>query len=575
MRRFVLVLFILVSVGAVAASVIAGSRACAEMAVLDGYGARLKALGGEVSALPGEAHLWLRNPAGILTTAGWRAVGDLTWLDESVQGGLASVSTPDLRGRLRLAIAMGGAQARGQIGRTSSPVVYSQSQYFGRIGLAMDMGRGISGGLATNVTRRRYYDKNVHGSTVDLGVFYRIDSLWSLGAAWRGLTIKEMQYTGADVGSPRVWNAGAGLNAYPLDEWSTVSAVLGLTRIEDDDVALHIGLEFSRVIAERTSLSLRAGHNGEGVAAGGGLRWRWVGVDYAWARLPENDCLDEHGHTLSFSLDPLAAIREVIPSHDAAIANHRTEMFRYYLDLGLREMGDYNYLAARERFLQADAFASTGAQRQEIADALDRVGHELVYQQTYEDSLLWRQARDSIKAVEDRWRGMMMEQQTDCEQRLARQEQQVISSTIERYRADIPSLIEEDRYYDALGRITYILDHRPSDTAALAWRDEVRRQISVTLAGDMGVESPEDLLEELDVIFRSRLGVDESVSDSIVDVWYQQGINYSREGEYRKAIEQWRKVLQARPDHPTVRQDIEVARRRLNARTGEQPDDSN
>lgn len=464
---------------------------------------------------------------------------------------------------------------RGQVAGVNSAVVYSQSQYFGRIGLGVDLSRKLAGGLSADVTRRRYHDEEVYGSTVDLGVLYRIDGLWSLGFAWRGLTLKEMEYSGSSVGSPWVWNAGAGLNKYRLNESSDLSAVLGLAQIDDADVAIHLGLEIAHALAESTTLSLRTGYNGEGVAVGGGIRWRWATADYSWARLPETDCLNDYGHTISFSLDPVAAFRDLVPGDGEAIEHYRTERFRYYLEQGRKARDNNDYLVAHERLLQAEAFAVTRQQRREVVDALNQVIRQVARQRVFQDSTVWIEARDSIAAIERRWRELMMEQQAEYEQRLANKERQVIQTTIERYRTEIPALIDEDRFYDALGRITYILDHRPNDSSAIAWRERVRRTIRATLAGQPVSEGPEDLLNELDSIFRYRLGIDETASDSLVDVWYQQGINYSREGEYRKAIEEWRKVLQARPEHPTVRQDIEVARRRLNAQTGKKENGSN
>jgi outer membrane protein assembly factor BamD (BamD/ComL family) len=50
-----------------------------------------------------------------------------------------------------------------------------------------------------------------------------------------------------------------------------------------------------------------------------------------------------------------------------------------------------------------------------------------------------------------------------------------------------------------------------------------------------------------------------------VNEWYQQGITFNRSGEYQKAIDVWQKVYQARPNHPSVVEDIDAARRRLEA----------
>jgi tetratricopeptide (TPR) repeat protein len=566
MRRFVPVLFIVVLVGAAAADAVATEGAYTATAVYSGFGARAKAMGGEITSLTDESHLWLYNPAGVLGFDTWRLAGDFTWLDESVQGGFASITSPVLRDRVGFALGGGGAMATGLVGSLDPPVVYSQSQYFGRAASGVDLGRGFFGGAAVDVSRRRYHDETVYGTSMDLGMLYHIDQYWSLGAAWRGLTLDEMQYADRKVGPSWTWNAGGSLNRYPLAELTSLSARLGVAQVEDDDTQLHLGLEIARTVAVSTKISLRFGYNGEGAAVGAGLRWRWISADYAFTRLPASDYFEDYGHTVSVSMSPLTAMRALLRRDEAALEDYRNKQFRQHLQEGQRQMDRQNYVAARESFLQAEAFAVSEEQRRQALQALSNIGRQLTLQRERQDSLLISRARDSIAAIEQRWRERVAELQADYEQGLARTERRVIEETVERYRSEIPSLIEEDRYHDALGRITFVLDHRPDDSATLAWREEVRREIAAMVKRPQP-ESPEQLLEELDSIFRDRLGIDETVGDSLVDVWYQQGINYSREGEYRKAIEQWRKVLQARPEHPTVRQDIEVARRRLEARS--------
>lgn len=576
MRRFVLAILILIVLGVAAAGVFATDRASVQTALLDGYGARIKAMGGDVVALEDEGHLWFYNPAGAFPANGWRTVGDFVWLDESTQGGFFGLSTPTFQDRLRLSLAGGGAQVRGRIASLDPPIVYSQSQYFGRIGLSADLNRRLTAGLATDVMRRRYHDENVWGAAADVGLLYRIDQLWSVGATWRGLPLSSLEYEGSDAGPPWVWSVGVALNEYRLDPRMKVSAALGLVQVEDDDPAAHLGLEIARTIADDATVSLRAGYNGEGAAAGAGMHWRWLGIDYAWSRLADDDCFDDYAHTISVWVDPVEAIRQALPGNRDAISDYRTERLKYYLEQGHEEMAHGEYLVARERFLQAEAFARTRPQRQEVINALNQVAQELVRLRVYEDSTVWSEARDSIETIGQHWRNLIMEQQAEYEQRLARREQDVIQSIVQRYRTEIPGLIDDGRLYDALGRITFILDHRPEDSQAVAWRQEVTERVGQTRqSGRTTPESPQELLSELDSIFRDRLGIDETASDSLVDVWYQQGINYSREGEYRKAIEQWRKVLQARPEHPTVRQDIEVARRRLKAQTGQESEGGN
>lgn len=538
-------------------------------------GAQSTGLSGWSTALTGDPFTLRYNPAGLAHVNRWQAMADFSYLSGKVQGGLGGLALP-----LQL-----GADYPGAVGVTAGGVQVArwpvpgldhgyadQSLWWCQVGYGVAVTKRLSAGVGGKLLWRQITDSNDYLAAYDIGGQYELGANLTLAATATSLAADSWEYMGQDITPPSVWTLGLALNRYRLNDVSDLTATVGLSQHEGDDLTGHLGLQVGYDLREKLRLALRGGVNREGLAAGAGITTSLVEVNYAVSRLPEHDYFDRYAHTLSMSVDFGEVLGRILKSPEVAIAQDRRMQYVQFKASADQAMDEHDYTQAHEDYLKAQAFADSVSQVDSLNRAIGKVRVDMLRQELLEDQELWTQYQDSLDAHDVRWRDSLAVLTATTEARATQLADERDRQRAADYMDDAGELLKQGRYFDALGKLTYVQEIDSGNTQAAGMQELVRSEIRRVLADEMRVQTPQDLLIELDSMFMELLGVDQHVADSVAEAWYQQGINLSRQGRYQQAIEYWERVRKARPQHPTVAEDIATARRRLEGQLQRQED---
>jgi hypothetical protein len=214
--------------------------------------------------------------------------------DVSVQQGVAAVAVPVGKSWT----AAGGARYFDDAGLSR--------EMEGALGLAVRAGR-LSAGAAGVLLRRSYDVGSIPGASsdpvfangssksgigIDAGVHYQASDVLSLGAAGRNLNRPDMGLAGEDK-APMTWRAGAG---YRMGAFTFFGEARGASGSTSADSKWGAGVEFRAM----SNLVFRAGGDGKEVAAGMGLNFHDLRVDYAFSFLQSLGAGEAASHRMSF-----------------------------------------------------------------------------------------------------------------------------------------------------------------------------------------------------------------------------------------------------------------------------------
>ncbi len=285
-----------------------------------GAGSRSLALGGATTALPEGPWSWTWNPGG------------LAWLPrasaEFVQGSPDAIGAREMQGALavpdgRLGVlalswrqfGVDGIDGRDARGEATGTFDDRESEL--GIAYAHDVAATLGLGAAFKLRRQSLAGRSDGAIGADVGASLRLAGLDAEGP-WRDVAFgvrfgnaiqPTVKLDRDDVGEPSSWTGGV--------TWQHATGASRLT-LSADLQQLAGGLVHERVGAEwgwRGLMQLRAGWDGERVAAGTGVQWRDAEVAYAFRSNPLGD---EHrvgltwqfGRSVAESRELAAAARE-------------------------------------------------------------------------------------------------------------------------------------------------------------------------------------------------------------------------------------------------------------------------
>jgi len=260
-----------------------------------GAGERALGLGGAYGAVADGAQALFWNPAGL---AGVDRVSfaashtNLIGLGFHEQYGILAVPSWRL-GTFALALrrfGVDGIEGRNDGGAvTDTDLSDAESEL--SLGYARALGEAWSLGAAVKFQQHTLAGNSGSGLGLDVGVVVRpllaaggtsaLARGLSLGAAFRNLVEPTVTLVDDDVPDPTSLRLGGALEL-AAGERIDLLAALDLERTRDMDAHFHVG--FEAVLMD--ILALRVGSHDGTLAAGGGVRWRQVGIDYAFEDNP-------------------------------------------------------------------------------------------------------------------------------------------------------------------------------------------------------------------------------------------------------------------------------------------------
>ncbi len=566
-----LLLIILVSTGGAEETPWMSSRTAFEA----GFGARTLGMGHILIGpddCPGSV---VYNPSALGFATRGTLEGGLGFLSDNAWGGsvfgLSSgtaiskfLRIPDLGGYF--AVAGLATQVTNRRHSDHREVLYDESLWLGQVSYGRRIGRNISLGAGAKINRAHVFGDAELGAGLDFGLSWAVRPDWLIGAAVRDINLTEIECLGIDVSPP--WNWAAGLAYKPSwshDTW-TASATANLVQFDGDDVRLRLGGELLFPEIKGVRGAMRTGYNGEGITLGGGFRIAFVELNYAFARLEEADFLDDYGHTVSLSISPGKLLKWGESSSGQTIADYRWHQYLGYRAAADRARTRGDYGIAHDNYLRAGTFADTSHQvldleqssmlMQDRIDDLETTNRAALVR-TYQDSLdlYRREYGDSLETL----------RAEIVEHRATRHNPATLVEQRRQYLSEGEAFLANGQYYLALGRASLVLEDEPEHSPALELMERTKAEIEKVLLAEIRRRTPGDVLSELDSMFVERITTNTAVPDSVVSEWYQQGRTFNLAAEYQKAIDVWQLVYKARPNHPSVVEDIEAARRRLEA----------
>ncbi len=487
-----------------------------------GLSARDLGLGGAVGAWPGDAGAAMANPALLATLQ--RQEVDLfhtsLFMDTLYDAGAFTYPTGlgALQGAfLRLATS--------DVPRTTTSVhsegTFSVQQIQGRLAFGTPLWRSFSIGAAVKYFRQSVPPFSDSGFGADVGLLFRPSpkgrnrSRLSVRNLSVGLSVAELLQPEvrlrSDVSRPaRVVRGSLGYRFVSPGESSALSLGLEVQRVTGVQRA-HAGLEYGF----RRLLFLRGGYDGEDPCLGAGLQYK--GLQFDWA-LAKSDLGSSHRFSLAYRFGP---VRDARGSQRLTalkwIARTYTGMKQFPEALKAWEN-------VREEFPD-DAEVEKGLsdtlhkRDKEVAEILDQVKKLLAQGQT-------------AQAIPGLTRVLSMDPENARAKALMREADEKVFLS-QNYMQGLEAYNRGD-YRGAVEAFGVVYRRAPK------YRDVARLWSDAKSHYEPLVNMPEEL---------SRL--------------YGKGISEFLKGNYPKAIEIWRKVLEKSPDHFIVQRNIAEAQARL------------
>ncbi|HOP06892.1 MAG TPA: tetratricopeptide repeat protein [candidate division Zixibacteria bacterium] len=598
-----------------------------ETAYRGGFGARAIALGGAFSSITGDPASSFYNPAGLGSIDKVWFSGDFSYFSRytnSEGGFIAGRFIPG--SRTVLALAVQRVQDRKNILESGRQVsVYDDSKLQVQLSAAHEFPTGYALGSTIKLNRRLIDGETEYGVTMDLGARYQFDQHWAIGLATCDVISFDDIESEDNIASP-VWRLAVGASYKNVSVAPRLGLLVSadLLMVDDDtedDGRLVLGVESDYRLWRGYDVKLRGGYNGEGVTAGGGLGTNWWSVDYAVARNQDDMGYDDYRHTVSVKIQPLKLIPKTGPNPDSVLAEYRREQYRDLIANGKVYMKTGEYREAQKAFDRAVLFAEPGRGTEAVdgskaaSDSLEALAEKDIHNR-FQDEMaqLRRELNEEFKKQQDSLAGTSdvivdsLRKELDLTLVMA-------GDQIQGYYG-VADGIFRDRQYTSAEKIIDRMDENiqayihvaPASRERmqeLSWKlQELRKTIAnrrnmdrdMTIKSAVQAEQMDSLVTAIESYNRALLldstyqaalegrrrvvqrianlvtqwrsgqaGKDSATpqTDAAIQLLYQEGLNYYRNGEYQKAIDTWEKVLRADPSHPSVAEDIATAKSRL------------
>lgn len=615
MRRLYIILALLLATTtcSMAATDFAGSTPLFQL----GGGGRALGMGGAQAAVANDATAVFWNSAA-LTMLPSRSLSVMHLsLPEGTNYDFAAFGWPTLDYGTFAAAAFllntDGIQRRDEQGRYLGEFSANQQMYM--LGYGKSLTSYLSLGFSVKLFGHNLGDYSAFGAGTDLGLQLNITENLSIGANLQNLVQPRLTLNQDEEILPRNFKVGAGARIPLSSGKAQLSLAADIDKTEDLDPRFHVGAEFALL----NSYFLRGGYDREQVSFGGGIRYRWVTLGYAYLTQENFDA--QHRLSLDLALGGsvesmlakrqqerfLAAQQLADDNRERELAFAREQARRHF------EAGTFDSAAAyyntvlaftndneaRERLDQIESMQRTELSNRVRAGAIAELDSARI-----EELLLDLEA--SLEAGDltlAEWQLAQLRPVLQGSEQFAELEQQFISQrngAALSARARGQQLEGQGRWVEAAISYDRATQLNPDDRIAQRNLNRMQSRIKTlellrdgltwlgagdTLAALAAFDSvlvliPEDSAAALIVSSIQENGWeqgDAATLDQIradQDSWalYLKGIEEFRAGRYQEAITLWRQVLASYPGNIDTKKNIEQAKLRLEATTASDED---
>jgi tetratricopeptide (TPR) repeat protein len=449
-------------------------------------------------------------------------------------------------------------------------------------------------------------DYSAFGAGADLGLRLSISDNLSFGVNYQNVLQPRLTLDQDEELLPRNLKVGAGARLPFNNGKAVLSLAADVDKTESLDPRFHLGAE----LALLNSYFLRGGYDREQISFGGGIRYRWVTLGYAYL----SQDVFEAQHRLSLDL-------ALGGSLESMMAKQQQERFQAALELAADERerelafamnqarshfatGQYDSAEvyygtvltmtendeARERLAEISTIVSNKLSAEVRAGTMAELDSARI-EQLYEDLSLALEADDLTRAgwLIERGRPTLEDEERFAELEAAYQSR--LSSATQTARARGRQLEAQGRWVEAAVSYDRALQLSPNDATARRSLNRLQGRIATlnllrqgmaalsvadTLAAMAAFDSvlalvPEDTVATTIIASIEQSGwqlgeaasLDQIRGDQAVWSLYLEGIEEFRSGRYEEAISLWRRVLESYPGNIETKKNIEQAKLRL------------
>ncbi len=575
-----------------------------ESLFLFGAGARSLGMGGAFSAVADNASAVYYNPAG-LASLEYREITFLgATLSENTKYLFAGGAYPVLGfGTFGFgAINLGTDEIvfRDRLGRLGE-FDYSDGQYWFSYGLRIN--RFVSIGSNLKYLNRSLGDLNTSTGSFDLGLLFSYKNVVFAGLNAQDIFSGTMKL--GSEGEDLPYNFKGGLALKISSGNIDIIAAGDVDKTEDVATKIHVGSE----IGINQTFFLRGGYDRTDITFGAGIRYGFVGLDYAFKGNSDLDA--SHRIGLSFFFGPtISAQREDRIEKQRREEEQRAEDARKRRISVLADKAQLFYQeqtwdSAAVYYNQVLAYDSTNVEAitrlREITDKLESAAREeidtrageMAYNRLLNSRL---NAADSLYNLAEYENSRSEYQKVlqidkDNQHALERLEniREHFNQRFNRYVAEGDSLFDAGQYADAVVAYNEGLEIRPGASGLnqkiglakerLLIAQKLSSAVELLNAGDTAAARAafSEVLEldpddEVALGYLKRMEVESPAEPVSIEqlkqdqeYWqiYLEGLKFLSEGKYEQAIERWETVLEKYPGSRDTRENLRQARIRL------------
>jgi len=478
---------------------------------------------------------------------------------------------------------------------------YSMSQLV--VAYGRRFGRPLGLGVNLRIVNQSLADNSDYGVGLDIGLRSQISGNLAVGLIARQIIPVELTLVNTSEKMPRSVTAGVSLADLMISEDISVTLAMDAEKFDDRSLKPRAGVE----LQFRERYALRLGYDRDNLAFGAGLTRGRLRLDYAYKLVAYVD--DMHHFSLSFLLGRPVSERRAVSTTSAAVPvvstapeqklsrlKEKADSFfrRFQLDSALVYYTRIHDLDSTDEEIMATISAIEQALRIQVEregklreaqlDLQRYLRNYFAHARLFYDKKHYSAALDLLELIFD------VEADNAEALHLRSTIREAIAGDIRANLDTARIAVQDGRTVRAIEAYNRILELDPGNQEVMTARQRALTSLDVPQQLNLGISlfergrlvearhrfekvlitKPDEpvALEYLRRIeARQAAETPTTLEDLQKDegVWqhYLNGLRYMRNGEYRKAIEEWEQVLQAYPNNPNTLNNIEQARLRL------------
>ncbi|KPJ61687.1 MAG: hypothetical protein AMJ46_01065 [Latescibacteria bacterium DG_63] len=580
-----------------------------------GAGSRALGMGGAFTAVSNDATTLYWNPAGLPNLEQTSIIGFHSTLLEGSSYDFFSICQPTVRfgsfGFAFVRVGANGINAYDDRSRSLGQIDFSQSEMLFSYGRKVPF--DVRVGASLKIVSERMGDHSAEGVGVDVGALYPVPYFkgLTLGLALRDVPGAKLKLVERVERTPRTVRLGVSYSGTFRDSQDVATFAVDTSLPEKAPAAVFVGGEY--LIDQ--SVALRLGLKEGKLSAGAGVRWRNYSFDYS---LGNTELGNLHQFSVSAAFGDPVTIRkqrealERKRDVERMLREERSRKIDAHTELAGRAFAEGGYLAAVEEWNLVLEYEPDNA---EAREGLDRARQALAAKTEEEARMAEIKVRVHVLVElgeelldEGELRGALLrfKQANELEPGnaealagLRRADSLIVGEVASRV-AEARKLAASGNQLEAFSAWNRVLLLDPANQDALSGLESsraslesvdrdlanARRRIDALALYTQAVRAYErgdytdarvmieDMLKlypadkdalKLAEKIEERLSPEAPRVEESVRQLYVEGMNHFNSGDYEKAIQSWKKILEMDPDNEMVAKNIEKAKARLSS----------